>query len=432
MPVLKELLLESKDGEWGKDAPFSESTFMAVIRGTDFDAARVQQLNRIPSRYVADRIAARKRLKPWDVILETAGGSKNKPTGRTLLVKPSLLDQLERPVTCASFARFLRIDPTKAHPPYIFWLLQFLYGNGVLFKYHTQHTGVARFQYTTFAENEDLVLPNVTTQCRIASILSAYDDLIENNTRRIAVLEEMARRLYEEWFVHFRFPGGTKSVFKETDLGLVPEDWRVLLLSEVADVIDCLHSKKPSETPDGVGILLQLFNIKEFGILDVSNTYRITEADYEKWISRFEAREGDCVITNVGRIGAVAQIPKGIKAALGRNMTGVRANKNIISSTYLIQYLLSSHMRRETEKKKDAGTIMDSLNVKGILKLSVPVPERHLLARFDEVAAPMRRRIEILAGQVRNLRAQRDLLLPKLVSGEINVAKAEEIAEEAA
>ena len=73
--------------------------------------------------------------------------------------------------------------------------------------FHTQHTGVSRFQWTSFSEREPLRLPPLPVQRRIAGILSAYDELIENGQRRIRILEEMARVLYREWFVHFRFPG---------------------------------------------------------------------------------------------------------------------------------------------------------------------------------------------------------------------------------
>ena len=68
-------------------------------------------------------------------------------------------------------------------------------------------------------------IPSVDVQRRIASILSAYDDLIENNTRRIAILEEMARRIYEEWFVRFRFPGHEQVKMVESELGLIPDGW---------------------------------------------------------------------------------------------------------------------------------------------------------------------------------------------------------------
>lgn len=87
-------------------------------------------------------------------------------------------------------------------------------------------------------EKLTLRLPPLCEQLHIASILSAYDDLIENNTRRIAILEEMARRIYEEWFVRFRFPGFEAVPMVESELGLVPQGWRAALLGDVAAYIN--------------------------------------------------------------------------------------------------------------------------------------------------------------------------------------------------
>jgi type I restriction enzyme S subunit len=84
--------------------------------------------------------------------------------------------------------------------------------------------------------------PSIKAQARIASILSAYDDLIENNTRRIKILEQMAQMLYREWFVNFRFPGHEKFKVVETPYGKIPDGWRVLTLSELCSkVIDGTH-----------------------------------------------------------------------------------------------------------------------------------------------------------------------------------------------
>src|SRR6266568_3927182 len=85
-------------------------------------------------------------------------------------------------------------------------------------------------------ENFQILLPPLPTQHKIASILSAYDDLTENNTRRIAILEKMAQSLYREWFVHFRFPGHEKKRLVESELGLVPEGWEVKAFSEIVQI----------------------------------------------------------------------------------------------------------------------------------------------------------------------------------------------------
>ncbi len=105
--------------------------------------------------------------------------------------------------------------------------------------------GVAQQHFNVGAAKKlNVFLPPIDTQRRIASILSAYDDLIENNTRRIAILEEMARRLYEEWFVNFRFPGHETA--RETELGVVPEGWDVDSFTAIAQVLSGGTPKKLS------------------------------------------------------------------------------------------------------------------------------------------------------------------------------------------
>lgn len=101
----------------------------------------------------------------------------------------------------------------------------------------------------------DLLVPEVAEQHRIASILSAYDDLIENNTRRIAILEEMARRIYEEWFVHFRFPGHEQVKMVESELGLIPDGWSWQSLRDIAvDVRDGVNPESTAPTTPYVGL----------------------------------------------------------------------------------------------------------------------------------------------------------------------------------
>ena len=265
-------------------------------------------------------------------------------------------------------------------------------------------------------------LPDRASQDRIVSLVQPIDDLIENNRRRIVLLEQMTQAIYREWFVYFRYPGRGDDDFVDSAIGPIPRGWTVREMLEVCEVVDCLHSKKPAEDANGPGVLLQLANISANGRLDLSKRFLISENDYREWTSRIEVREGDCVVTNVGRVGAVAQIPSGVTAAIGRNMTAVRPRAGLMTPTYLLEYLLSPHMQRELATKTDVGTIMDALNVKNIVRLAVPVPPDDLLRTFELRARPMRRLIEVLMLQATILRQLRDALLPRLVTGAIDVS----------
>ena len=97
----------------------------------------------------------------------------------------------------------------------------------------------------------EIPFPPLPTQRKIAAVLSVYDDLIENNTRRIKILEEMASAIYREWFVEFRFPGHEQVEMVESELGLIPQGWEVKQLGEISVImVDC-HKSGFTESETG-------------------------------------------------------------------------------------------------------------------------------------------------------------------------------------
>jgi type I restriction enzyme, S subunit len=413
--VLKDLLLDSKDGEWGKGEATSDSVAMLAIRGTDFEDVRIGQLQGVPLRHIPARIAARKTLRPLDIVFETAGGSKDRPTGRSVLLRPAHFQRAEHPITCASFARFLRIDPMKADPEYVFWMLQHLYNSDVLRAYHTQHTGVARYQYTTFAENEPLTLPDRGAQRRIASILSAYDELIENNTRRIAILEEMARCIYEEWFVRFRFPGHEGVRMVESKWGLLPEGWRAAALGDVAAYINRGLAPKYDDTAACIVINQKCIRDQRLNLGEARKQGKPVPA--EKVV-----RLGDVLInsTGVGTLGRVAQVLEAVdNCTVDTHVSIVRPGKDS-DPDYFGLALLSQQAYFEAQGVGSTG--QTELSRSRIAETSVVVPPLAVQQAFAKLVRPMRRLTVTLHNKNLNLRTTRDLLLPKLISGELDVS----------
>ena len=262
-------------------------------------------------------------------------------------------------------------------------------------------------------------VPPVAVQEEISSVIGGVDDLIEINCRRIEVLEEVARLLYREWFIDFRFPGHENVDMVESELGPIPEGWAVKRLDQAAEVVDCSHAKKPVESDTGRP-LLHVWNVGQTGRLDLSKTFLVGDTDYGAWTKRFEARPGDCIITKTGRVGAVAQIPEGTTAALGRNLVGLRMAQ---FPCLLHGYLLSATKEREVKRLQWSGTIMESLPVKAVEALRMPVPTPGIATQFEEVVTPVRGLWENLAKQIEALTQTRDLLLPRLVSGELDVSE---------
>jgi type I restriction enzyme S subunit len=287
-------------------------------------------------------------------------------------------------------------------------------------------------------------IPDIAEQRVIANVLGSLDDKIELNRKMNETLEAMARALFKSWFVDFDpvrakaegrdtgLPAPIAALFPnsfaDSSLGKIPKGWTVSQLGTFAEVIDCLHSKKPERRVKGRP-LLQLWNIRQDAILDMTDPYFIAEEDYEKWISRIEASRGDCVITNVGRVGAVAQIPEGFKAALGRNMTAIRCRSGHPFPTFLVQALTSRAMLEEIDLRTDSGTILDSLNVRNIPKLRVVLPPISVLSEFERCCRPLRARMEYLQNESVTLANVRDSLLPKLISGEIRLNRVASLVE---
>jgi type I restriction enzyme, S subunit len=185
--VLKDLLVTTKDGDWGRSEPTSGYLPYRVIRGTDFPHVRVGDISTVPLRYLPEHTVSRRTLQSGDILIETAGGTQDRPTGRTLLITERILEQLDSPVTCASFARFLRVDKDLADPGYVYWFLQNLYLSGEMDQHQVRHTGVARFQYTWFAQTQQIPLPPRAVQQGIAATLGVLEAKILSN-RRMRVL----------------------------------------------------------------------------------------------------------------------------------------------------------------------------------------------------------------------------------------------------
>lgn len=277
-----------------------------------------------------------------------------------------------------------------------------------------------------------ILLPDLPVQKKIADVLYVIDQKIELNNRIIAELEAMAKTIYDYWFVQFNFPNaegkpyrfsGGEMVWNEQLKREIPKGWGVNPLPRHCQIIDCLHSEKPSlvfENEDYY--LLQLDNLIDNGLISLANKYYVSKEMYELWTSRIEVVEGDLVITNAGRVGAIARIPKHVKAGIGRNMTAIRPND--VPACFLYYFFTSSDIARQIKMNTDLGSFFRSLNVRGIKELKIILPPKNMYAilnKFEDYVSPLRSKIELLAQENLELTKLRDWLLPMLMNGQVNV-----------
>jgi type I restriction enzyme S subunit len=267
-------------------------------------------------------------------------------------------------------------------------------------------------------------VPDTATQRRIASILADYDDLIENNTRRIAILEEMARRTYEEWFVRFRFPGHEGIQMVESELGLMPKGWQIGTVADVA-VVYRGRSYKGSELADSGGRpFVNLKCMERDGGFRASGLKRYTGQFKES----HTVRPGDMVmgITDmtqerriVARVGRVS----GLDADFGVfSMDLVRlASRGVYGEPYLYAMFRWSSFADEVKQHANGANVLHLLPAR-IEEFAFARPTPELAAQFADLLTPMLSLCDTLERKNANLAATRDLLLPKLISGELDVS----------
>lgn len=305
--------------------------------------------------------------------------------------------------SCVSNQQINSIIPSEnVNPDYVYYLIKWLWP---YFKnYEGQSTALSILNKSQFSKIE-VPYHSKQQQDDIVAILNNIDDKIELNNAINNNLAEQSQAIFAEFMCKYPYI-------------LSP-------LGDMAEIIDCLHSKKPKAVNGTTYQLLQLNNITDSGFLDLSSKYYISKSDYENWTRKCEIVEGDCVITNVGRIGAVSQAPNGTHAAMGRNMTCIRLRKDKPFYSYLITALLSPHIRREIMKNTDEGTIMGALNVKNIPLLLFPMFAPPTMNALEDLLSPIRKAIEqnYLSNQMLSL--LRDSLLPRLMSGELDVSDIE-------
>ncbi len=245
-------------------------------------------------------------------------------------------------------------------------------------------------------------------QRTIAAILSAYDDLIENNLRRIKILEEMAQNLYREWFVNFRFPGHEKVRFVDSPLGRIPEGWSIKQLHEACNITMGQSPKSEFYNSNGAGLPFHQ------GVSNFGKRYPVTK--YYCTLKNRIANKDDILFSvraPVGRINIADT-----KMVIGRGLSAIRHKSGWQRFLY---YFL-----RDTFKEEDiigGGTIFKSATKKDMESIKILNPEKEIIERFEFIVAPMEKLIESLEKKNVTLRQTRDLLLPKLISGEVAVSE---------
>ncbi|MDP3769805.1 MAG: restriction endonuclease subunit S [bacterium] len=353
------------------------------------DAPTEIPLSDAPSR-------ARRLVKDGDTILSTV-----RPNRRSFLY---LKEPEKNRVVSTGFAVLRAGDKIDSR------FLYYLVSNQPFTDYLTLHAKGAAYPAIDedIIANVDVVLPDLNDQKQIAGVLSAYDDLIENNTKRIKILEQIAQAIYREWFVYFRFPdhGKVKMIDSKTEFGKIPEGWKIGKLSDLAKIT---MGQSPSsdfynEIGEGSPFHQGVTNFEfRFPTTTTFSTEGARKADEEDILFSVRAP--------VGRINVADR-----NIIIGRGLAAVKSISG--NQSYLLYDF--KHIF-QTEDLIGGGAIFASVTKDDLNNFPVVIPDTKVIEQFESNVQPIDQLILNISHELSVLRNSRDLLLPKLVSGEIQV-----------
>lgn len=325
--------------------------------------------------------------KQWDILITTEA-----PLGEVA--------QLRTPekVALAQRVILLRGKPDEIDQQYYFQTFKSAFVQAEL-KARATGTTVAGIKQSELRQVRIPYYP-LPTQQNIASILSAYDDLIENNTRRIKILEEMAQAIYRHWFVDFKFPGHKKAKFINSKLGKIPEGWQVIELGEKIDFTRGKNITKKDIISGNVPVVAA----------GVSPAYYHNQSNIKS------------PVVTISSSGANA----GFIRLYYEDIWASDCSYINKDSTETIFYFYSFLRNRQVEiTALQRGSAQPHVYPKDLMKmLIVDAPEK-LIIQFEEISKTFFNEVGNLFFKNQNLRRTLDLLLPKLISGEVDVSKLE-------
>ena len=304
-----------------------------------------------------------------------------------------------------------RADPEKLNSQYLAYVLQSPLVQG---RIKSKGFG-ATVEHARVGDCENLLIPvpDITTQDRVGTILSAYDDLIENNKRRIELLEESARQLYKEWFVRFRFPGHEHVKIIDG----VPEGWTKTTYGEAAETVGggTPSTKVPEYWEDG--------DVTWFVPKDLTNNNSLVLLDSEKKITKLGLQKSSAKMLPPNTIMMSSRASIGY---FGLYDGDASTNQGFISvipkqeNTHM--YLLHNLMSRKDEIIGLAGgTTYKEINKTTFRSIELLIPPDSLVDEFQDFASDLISQVRLLMKQIKHLTSARDILLPKLMNGEIVV-----------
>jgi type I restriction enzyme S subunit len=263
----------------------------------------------------------------------------------------------------------------------------------------------------TSLRNMEISIPEIEAQKKIAETLSVYDDLIENNQKQIKLLEEAAQRLYKEWFVNLRFPGYEDVAVVDG----VPEGWEYKLVSEFGEVIT---GKTPSTSKsEYYGGTIPFVTIPDMHgkVYPLTTEKSLTKAGADTQKNKY-LPANTVIVSCIATVGLV-------NIAVEPCQTNQQINSVVLSNNNDLYFFYESMLRIKAllDGVGSNGATMTNVNKTKFSNIKVLYPTENLILKYDQFCKPIFEKIFSLSKAILILEQARDRLLPKLMSGELEV-----------
>lgn len=306
---------------------------------------------------------------------------------------------------------------------FIFYLSLSAYIRETAIKSMTGTSGRQRAQ-TDVIENTKIKLPPLVEQKAIAHVLSTLDDKIEVNNRINKTLEDMAQAIFKRWFVDFEFPNEDGEPYKssggemlESELGMIPKGWKTGVLQDLGKVVGGSTPSKKNEdyyTQEGIAWITPK---------DLSNNHDVFIRKGAIDISPEGLKNTSTFLLPKGSILFSSRAPIGYVAIADQELTTNQGFKSIIPGEQFGTSFVYCALNQMTEKIKSRASGSTFLEVSGSVMKSIEtlLPETKIIQKFNQLSIPLFKTIKLNENQIKRLISCRDILLPKLMSGEIRV-----------
>ena len=421
---LSEIIEVFVAGDWGNESQTKDTPYaVSCVRGADIVPIQNNEFRDIPLRYICLRSFEDKLLQEGDIVIEKSGGSPTQATGRAAYISKELLSTT-RSMVCSNFCVAFRVKQGW-NPYFVYQYWQHLYNRGIFFNFEGKTSGIKNLQLDIVLSTIEIEPYSAEEQNAIAKQLQLIEQKIGLNRAINHNLEEVARLLYEHWFIQFDFPdengnpyksNGGKMVWNEKLKREIPASWEAKRINDIAEVFNGATPSTANEQNYGG-------NVVWITPKDLSDQKQKFVYQGERNISQMGYDSCSTHLLPINTILMSSRAPIGLLSIVKKELCTNQGFKNFVlkegNMAAYMYYYLQTHIRQIDQL--GTGTTFKEVSREDILKFPILKPSDEVLSLWEEKVAALNDRQLELQKENENLTKLRDELLPLLMNGQVSL-----------